>query len=172
MNFAIDNSAPAPAAHLVVSPSADQLADLMLTRAFLGAVEIISVNTRPPKNQVGVARRASVPNQEQCLYPLHDREQQQELLPRCCPERIPVARGPFVYFLGEPCTQATRLALIGKTCQHPKCFSSYRSCGKRSRRIWYRARPLEGVVAIRQDLNSPAIVHLVFEGGVKATFVL
>ncbi len=54
MNFAIDNSAPVPAAHLVVSPSTDQLADLMLTRAFLGTVEITSVNTRPPKNQVGV----------------------------------------------------------------------------------------------------------------------
>src|SRR6202158_1836860 len=55
MNFAIDNSAPAPAAHLVVSPSTDQLADLMLPRLFLGAVEIISVNTRPPKNQVASA---------------------------------------------------------------------------------------------------------------------
>src|ERR1017187_4273402 len=52
MNFAIDNSAPAPAAHLVVSPSTDQLADLMLTGAFLGAVEITSVHSRPPKNQV------------------------------------------------------------------------------------------------------------------------
>src|SRR5216684_1236541 len=40
MNFAIDSSAPAPAAHLVVSPSTDQLADLILARAFLGAVEI------------------------------------------------------------------------------------------------------------------------------------
>jgi len=29
-----------------------------------------------------------------------------------------------------------------------------------------------GVVAIRQDLNSPAIVQLVFVGGVKATLVL
>ena len=28
------------------------------------------------------------------------------------------------------------------------------------------------VVAIRQDLNSPAIVQLVFDGGVKATLVL
>ncbi len=52
-NFAIDN-APSPAAHLVVSPSTDQLADLMLTRAFLGTVEITSVNTRPSKNRVGV----------------------------------------------------------------------------------------------------------------------
>src|SRR5712692_9180118 len=132
-NFAIDN-APSPAAHLVVSPSTDQLADLMLTRAFLGTVEITSVNTPALKEPSRRPRRASVPNQEQCLYPLHDREQQQELLPRCSHERIPGSRGSFVHFLVEPCTQAARSALIGKTCQHPKCFSSYCSCGKRCRR--------------------------------------
>ena len=30
----------------------------------------------------------------------------------------------------------------------------------------------QGVVPIRQDLKSPAIVQLVFSNGVKATFVL
>src|SRR5258708_2968327 len=51
MNFAID--AAIPAAPPVVSSSADELADMMLTRAFLGAVQIRSnVRTRP--NEVNI----------------------------------------------------------------------------------------------------------------------
>src|SRR5436305_2691365 len=49
MNFAIDVAIPAPPP--VVSTSADELADMMLTRAFLGAVHVRG-NERTARDQV------------------------------------------------------------------------------------------------------------------------
>src|ERR1700730_8011241 len=54
MTFAIDSSAPAPAAQPIVAAPTDQLADMMLTRAFLGAVEITPVTNRLAKKRVSV----------------------------------------------------------------------------------------------------------------------
>src|SRR6476661_7368332 len=51
MNFAID--AAIPAAPPVVSSSVDELADMMLTRAFLGAVQI-RCNARTRPNEVNI----------------------------------------------------------------------------------------------------------------------
>src|SRR6266851_6669034 len=51
MNFAIDNSAPAPPA---VSTHVDQFTDITLARAFLGAEQIDNSRVRAPKDQVSV----------------------------------------------------------------------------------------------------------------------
>src|SRR5579864_4039708 len=57
MNVSVDNPLPPPPAappNAAFSPHAEELADMMLTRAFLGAVEITPANARSVKNQVRV----------------------------------------------------------------------------------------------------------------------
>jgi hypothetical protein len=171
MNFAIDNLAPVPATHLVVSPSTDQLADLMLTRAFLGTVEITSVNTRTPKNQVGV-RVEQVFRTRSSVYIHYTIENNSK-------SSYHVA-APSAYQV-----QGNHLSISLSTFAHqqldPRLLEKLVGTQNVSLPIAHAESAAEdlapgeatqGVVAIRQDLNSPAIVHLVFEGGVKATFVL
>ena len=171
MNFAIDNSAPVPVAHLVVSPSTDQLADLMLTRAFLGAVEITSVNTRPPKNQVGV-RVEQVFRTRSSVYIHYTIENNSK-------SSYHVA-APSAYQLQGDLSSISLPSFAHKQLD-PRLSEKLASTQNVSLPIAHAESAAEdlgpgeatqGVVAIRQDLNSPAIVHLVFEGGVKATFVL
>src|SRR5579864_6249760 len=56
MNISIDNPLPAAAAPLVtaVDPHVEEFADMMLTRAFLGTVEIAPANPRTKKGRVCV----------------------------------------------------------------------------------------------------------------------
>src|SRR5271170_8319823 len=56
MNFAIDNAPPAPAPppKPAVEPETNQSADVVLTRALLGAEEIKHTRVRAAKNQVSV----------------------------------------------------------------------------------------------------------------------
>src|SRR5271154_1005948 len=56
MNFAIDSAPPAPAPPLkpAVEPETNQSADVVLTRALLGAEEIKHTRARAAKNQVSV----------------------------------------------------------------------------------------------------------------------
>src|SRR5260370_5040962 len=56
MNFAIDNAPPAPAPppKPAVEPETNQSADVVLTRALLGAEEIKHTRARAAKNQVSV----------------------------------------------------------------------------------------------------------------------
>ena len=171
MNFAIDNSAPVPAAHLVVSPSTDQLADLMLTHAFLGAVEITSVNTRPPKDQVGV-RVEQVFRTRSSLYIHYTIENNSK--------RSYHVAAPSAYQLHGDLSSISLPSFAHKQLD-PRLSENLAGTQSVSLPIAHAENAAEdlgpgeatqGVVAIRQDLNSPAIVHLVFEGGVKATFVL
>jgi hypothetical protein len=171
MNFAIDNSAPAPAAHPVVSPSTDQLADLMLTRAFLGAVEITPVNTRPPKNQVGV-RVEQVFRTRSSVYIHYTIENNSK-------SSYHVAAPSAYQVQGDH--SSTSLSSFAHKQLDERLLEKLVSTQNVSLPIAHAESAAEnlapgettqGVVAIRQDLNSPAIVHLVFEGGVKATFVL
>jgi len=171
MNFAIDNSAPVPVAHLVVSPSTDQLADLMLTRAFLGAVEISSVNTRPPKNQVGV-RIEQVFRSRSSVYIHYTIENNSK-------GSYHVAAPSAYQLQADP--SSISLSDFAQKQLDPRLSEKLASTKRVSLPIGHAesgaedlgpGEATEGVVAIRQDLNSPVIMQLVFEGGVKATFVL
>src|SRR6266436_8773626 len=54
MNFAIDSAQPVPPPKPVVNADTDQFADIVLTRALLGAEAIHQPRQRTPKNQVSV----------------------------------------------------------------------------------------------------------------------
>ena len=172
MNFAIDNSAPVPVAHLVVSPSADQLADLMLTRAFLGAVEITSVNARTPKNQVGV-RVEQVFRTRSSVYIHYTIENNSKSSYHvAAPSAYQLQGGSFRPFPCQALRTSSWTRAYWKNLPVPKMSLFLLLMRKATAEDLGPGEATQGVVAIRQDLNSPAIVHLVFEGGVKATFVL
>jgi hypothetical protein len=171
MNFAIDNSTPVPATHLVVSPSTDQLADLMLTRAFLGTVEITSVNTRTPKNQVGV-RVEQVFRTRSSVYIHYTIENNSKSSYHvAAPSAYQVQGNHSSLSLSSFAHQQLDPRLLEKlvSTQNVSLPIAHAESGVED---LAPGEATQGVVAIRQDLNSPAIVHLVFEGGVKATFVL
>jgi hypothetical protein len=171
MNFAIDNPPPAPPAPPVVSASTDQLADMMLTRAFLGAVEITPLNGRLPKNQVSV-RVVQVFRTRSSVYIHYAIENHskrayhvtapgaQQLQADHSPISLPsLAHKQLDPRLLEPLTGTQNVSL---PIAHAE--SAVEDLGP--------GEATQGVVAIRQDLNSPAVVQLVFEGGLKVTIVL
>lgn len=171
MNFAIDNPAPAPPAPPVVSAATDQLADMMLTRAFLGAVEITPVNGRLPKNQVSV-RVVQMFRTRSSVYVHYTIENSSK--------RAYHVAGPVAYQLQvtHPSIALPSLMLrqldedllrkLGDTHEVSLPIAHAEAQVQDLR----PGEATQGVVAIRKDLNSPAVVELVFDGGVKATFVL
>lgn len=171
MNFAMDNSAPAPAPPPAVSTHADDFADMMLTRAFLGAEQITSVGRRSPKNQVNVRVEQvfrtrstiyvhyTIENNSDHAYHVADPgayqlqvDHSSIALPSLMHQQL---NGSLLQKLGN-----TREA--GLPIAHRESGAQELGPGEAT----------QGVVAIRQDLDSPAVVELVFDGQVKATFVL
>jgi hypothetical protein len=171
MNFALDNAQPPPVPKPVVSGETDQFADMMLTRALLGAEEISLAGVRAPKNQVSV-RVEQVFRTKSTVYIHYTIENNSGRAYR--------VNAPATYQLQSDHTsisvpglvrsQLDRAAVekLGNTRElalsvaHAESMSDEVEPGEST----------QGVVAIRQDLKSPAVVQLVFDGGVKATVVL
>jgi hypothetical protein len=169
MNFAIDNSAPAPPP--VVSAATDEFADMMLTRAFLGAIEIKQAASRPTKNQVNV-RIAQVFRTRSSVYIHYTIENNGK--------RSYHVTDPAAYLLQADHPTVSLPSLVhrqlderllrnlGDTKQMPLPIAHAEIQAQELR----PDEATQGVVAIRQDLRSPAVVQLVFDGGVKVTIVL
>jgi hypothetical protein len=171
MTFAIDSSAPAPVAQPSASPRVDEFADIMLTHAFLGAVEITPANPRTPKNQVSV-RVEQVLRTRTTIY-IHYRVEN---------------NSKRAYHLTTPEAQELKaghsnLALPSFAHKQldPRLLASLSDVNNVSLPIAHSETAAEdlgpgevtqGVIAIRQALDSPTVVELVFDGQVKATFVL
>jgi hypothetical protein len=168
MNFAIDNSTPAPPA---VSAHVDEFTDITLARAFLGAEQIKNSRVRGLKDQVNVRfeqvfrTRTSIyihyviENNSKSSYHVAAPSAYQ-LQADHSPISLPsLAHKQLDARLSEKLASTQNVSL---PIAHAESAAEDLGPGEAT----------QGVVAIRQDLRSPAIVHLVFEGGVKATFVL
>jgi Conjugal transfer protein len=171
MNFAIDSSAPAPVSQPAVSATTDQLADMMLTRALLGAVGITSENARPPKNRVNV-RVEQVFRTRSSVYLQYTIENNTG--------RNYQVRPPDALEL-RPDSSSISLRSLAHKQLDPRLADQLAGTQNVSLSIAHSESAAEnlepgqatqGVVAIRQDLRSPAVVQLVFEGSIKATIVL
>lgn len=169
MNVAIDNLAPPT--QTVVTATTDEFADAMLTRAFLGVIEITQAKERSPKKQVHVHVeqvfrtrssayiRFTIENNGKGYYRVTDPA-----------ASLLQADHPSVSLLSLVHTQLDEHAVrkLGGTTEilltiaHAE--AGVQEIGP--------DEATQGVVAIRHDLNSPAIVQLVFNGGVKVTIVL
>jgi hypothetical protein len=169
MNFAIDSSIPAAAVPLTSVPT-DQFADMMLTRAFLGAVEITGSNTRPSKNQVSV-RVEQVFRTKSSVYVHYTIENNSK----------------HSYHIGPPSAQQLQAedspvvlpGLVHKQLDQ-RLLNSLHNVQTIALPVAHAESVAEdlgpgetthGVVAIRKDLVSQAVVQLVFDSQVKATFV-
>ena len=171
MNFAIDHLAPAPAPPLAVSTRADELADMVLTRAFLGAQEISNSSMRARK-EVVTARVEQVFRTSSTIYVHYTIENNSEHAYRVVDPnayQLQVAHSSIALGnLVHKQLTGSMLRKLGNTQQLSLPIAHRESEAKEIG----PGEAAEGVVAIRQDLDSPAVVELVFEGQVKATFVL
>jgi hypothetical protein len=168
MNFAID--AVIPAAPPVISSSADELADMMLTRALLGAVQIRSnVRTRP--NEINI-RVEQVFRTRSTVYVHYTIENSSEAnyragLVTVCelkPEHSSVSLGSIAHTQLD----SRELKRLGTATVLPLPVGQVESESEKLE----PGSSAQGVVAIRQDLKSPAVLQLVFDSGIKATFVM
>lgn len=171
MNFAIDNSVTASKPAVDPQAQLDQLADMMLTRAFLGAEPIDNTRISPAKNSVAV-RIEQVFRTKNSLYVHYSIEN----------------RAKTPYHVGAP--NAYQLQLSSSSISLP--LFEHRQLDPQTVRklgdLKELALPIghaeskpedlspgesaNGVVAIRRDLSSPVVLQLVFDGNIKAILVL
>jgi hypothetical protein len=172
MNFAIDSAQPAPVPPKpVVDTDADQFADVVLTRALLGSEEIKQKSTRKVKGQVSV-RVEQVFRTRSTVYVHYTIENHSGLFYRVnTPQayQLKIDDSPIALTsLAHTQLDGVTVEELGDTHElalpvaHAEAEAEDLHAGETT----------QGVVPIRQDLKSPAVVQLVFRDGVKATFVL
>ena len=173
MNFAIDNAPPAPAPppKPAVEPETNQSADMVLTRALLGAEEIKHTRARAAKNQVSV-RVEQVVRTPSTVYIHYTIENNSNLFYR--------VNTPGAYQL-QTDDSPISLASLAQTQLDRAMLEELGSTKELALPVAHAeaeaddlhpGETTQGVVSIRQGLKSPAVVQLVFRDGVKATVVL
>lgn len=168
MNFAIDAAVPSPPP--VSATNADEVADMMLTRAFLGA---IAIQNKQPGSHERISVRVeqifrtrsttyihySVENSGKTAYHLAT-----PVAFELKPSHSPISLASFAHMqLDERAVKK-----LGRAELQPLIIA--RSEGQQEE--IQPGSSTEGVVAIRQDLQSPCAVQLVFDGELRATFVM
>src|ERR1700751_1093393 len=173
MNFAIDTPQPAPAPDPkpVVATDTDQFADVVLIRALMGAEEIKQKSPRKAKGQVSV-RVEQVFRTRNTVYVHYTIENHSNLFYRL--------NTPQAYQL-QPDESAIPLATLAHTQLDRASLEGLGDTQEFALPVAHAEAEVDnlhpgettqGVVSIRKDLKSPAVVQLVFGDGVKAAFVL
>ena len=167
MNFAIDNSIPAPP---VVSTHVDQFTDITLARAFLGTEQIDNSRVRTPKDQVSV-RFEQVFRTRSSIYIHYTIENNTKRAYHVsAPSARQIQAGRSSVSLPSLAHKQLDARLLEKLASTQNVSLPIAHAESAAEDLG-PGEATQGVVAIRQDLNSPAIVQLVFDGGVKATLV-
>jgi len=173
MNFAIDTAqpAPAPAPKPVVETDTDQFADVVLTRALMGAEEIKQTSARKAKGQVSV-RVEQVFRARSTVYIHYTIENNSGLFYRVNPPEAYQLKAddPPISLTSLTHTQLDRATLEELGDTHALALPVAHA--EAEAEDLHPGETTQGVVPIRQDLKSPVVVQLVFRDGVKATFVL
>jgi hypothetical protein len=173
MNVSVDNPLPAAA---VPPPTAansqvEEFADIMLTRAFMGTVEIAPANPRTPKGRVCV-RVQQVFRTKTTLYVHYVVENNSKNAYHVVtPDAREIKAGhanlalpSFAHKQLDP----RLLANLSNVTNVPLLVAH----GESAIDDLAPGESTHGVLAIRQDLDSSAVIELVFAGGITATFVL
>jgi hypothetical protein len=173
MNASVDNPLPPPAAppNPAFSPHVEEFADMMLTRAFLGAIDITPANPRALKTTVRV-RIQKVFRTKTSIYIHYGIENDGRTAYHVTtPDVFELQAGystlslpSFAHKQLDPRLLAnlSDVHSVSLPVPHAETASEDLAPGEST----------EGVVAIRQNLTSPAVVQVVFDSQVKATFVL
>lgn len=173
MNFAIDNAPPSPAPppKPAVEPETNQSADVVLTRALLGAEEIKHTRARPAKNQVSV-RVEQVFRTLTTVYIHYTIENNSNLFYRVNTlgaYELKTDDSPIsLASLAHTQLDEAMLKQLGGTQE----LALPVALAEAEADDLHPGETTQGVVSIRQGLKSPAVVQLVFGDGVKATVVL
>ena len=171
MNFAIDNAITAAKPAIDSKAQLDQLADMMLTRAFLGSEPIDTGRIPATKNRVTVFIE-QVFRTRNSLY-IHYSIQNGS-------KNTYQVKTPSAYQLEASRPAVSLSSLHGRQLdeQTVRKLRNTKELGlpighaEATPEVLAPGESANGVVAIRQDLSSPAVLQLVFEGGVKAILVL
>lgn len=174
MNVSVDNPLPpAPTAptNSGFSPHVEEFADTMLTRAFLGAVDITPANPKAPKGQVRV-RVQQVFRTKTSIYVHYSIENHgRSTYHVTTPDAFELQAGnsdlslpSFAHKQLDPRLLENLSDIQGVSLPVPHAETASEDLAP--------GESTDGVVAIRQNLSSPAVVQLVFDRQVKATFVL
>ena len=173
MNVSLDHPLPAAPAppDSGFSSHVEEVADMMLTRAFLEAVDISPANPRALKGAVRV-RIQQVFRTKTSVYVHYSIENSSRTAYHLStPDVFELQVGHSTVSLQSFTHQQLDRRLLEKFSDihgvslpvpHAEAASEDLAPGEST----------EGVVAIRQNLSSPAVVQLVFDSQVKATFVL
>jgi len=171
MNFAIDNPVATPKPAVDPPVQMEQIADMMLTRAFLGAEPVDHAGISVPKNQVGL-RVEQVFRTKNSLYIQYTLENQ----------------GKDPYHVGSPTVYCQLVIASGISLpaleHHQLDLQTIQKLGDTKTIPWPIAHAestpqdvlpgesARGVVTIRQDVESPVVLEIVFDVDVRATLVL
>jgi hypothetical protein len=171
MNFVIDSAQLEAVQEPTLSTPVEQLADVMLTRALMGAEDISHVNTRAAKNQVNVRVERifrtrttvylhyTIENNSGRAYHVNTPQAYQLQTDHSSISVPDLVRTQLDQAVVEKLGD-TRLVVL--PIAHAESESEDVQPGKNT----------QGVVAIRQELKSPAVVQLVFDVEVRVTAVL
>jgi hypothetical protein len=172
MNFAIDSAQPAPPAPKPIADTvADHFPDVMLMRALLGSEEIKQKIAHKAKGQVSI-RVEQVFRTGTSLYVYYAIENNSGLFYRVSEPQayqLKVDDAP-ISLTTLAHTQLDRAMLEELGGKHELALPVAHA--EAEAEDLHPGETTHGVVPIRQDLKSPAVVQLVFSDGVKATFVL
>src|SRR5579863_4578287 len=172
MNFAIDSAQPAPPAPKPIpNTDADRFPDVMLMRALLGSEEIKQKNARKVKGQVSI-RVEQVFRTGTTLYVYYTIENNSGLFYRVSEPQayqLKVDDAP-ISLTTLAHTQLTPVTLEQLGGTHELALPVAHAEAEVD--DLHPGETTHGVVPIRQDLKSPAVVQLVFSDDVKATIVL
>jgi hypothetical protein len=174
MNVSVDNplpAAPATPPNSTFNAHVDEFADMMLTRAFLGAVDIAPANARAPKSRVRV-RIQQVFRTKTSIYVHYCIENDSRTAYHVAtPDVFELQAGhsnlslpSFAHKQLDPrlLENLSDIHRISLPVPHAEIASEDLAPGEST----------EGVVAIRQELSSPAVVQFVFDSQVNTAFVL
>ncbi len=170
MNFAIDSLAPAAPPQPPVSTASDEVADMMLTKVFLGA-EAITGNGRVEKNKV-IVRVTEVFRTRSSVYVhyvIENRTKRVYHVPS--PTALALERvvtDPAVPTLMRRQLDQRTVDSLGKTEQTSLPVAHAESEIQEIQ----PGGTTQGVIVIREVLASPVVVQFVFDARTKATVVL
>jgi hypothetical protein len=173
MNFAIDSAPPAPASppKPVVDTATDQSVDVALTRALLGTEEIKHTRPRAAKKQVSV-HVDQVFRTRGIVYIHYTIKNNSNLFYRVSTPgayELKIDDSPIsLARLAHTQLDRAMLEQLGGAQQLALPVAS----AEAEAGDLHPGESTQGVVSIRQDLKSLAVVQLVFRDGVKATVVL
>ena len=171
MNFAIDNPGAAPKPPVDPPGQTEQIADLALTRAFLGAEPVDHTGISVPKNQVGV-RIEQVFRTKNSLYIQYTLENHSEGLYHVgapnAHQLVVTASGISLPALEHHQLDPQTIRRLGDTKTIPWLIAHAESTPEDV----LPGESARGVLTIRQDVESPVVLEIVFDVDVRATLVL